>query len=255
MALPSGYAKATAHPWACLLFVLPMLVAYEAGVLCLGGHHPETIRNGADHWLRCALLVVGVKLFWAPPLLLSLVFIVWTWQRRGDRPGDLIGVLSGMVLESITFALGLWAISRVLAPLLLQAGIELSTPPEADDEPPAEAPAAVSAAEPALRQLVTYLGAGIYEEAIFRLALFSSLAAVLRALDLWRGLAVGFAAVGSAVLFSAAHHIGPYGQTYSNYLFLFRLAAGLYFALVYQFRGFGIAVGAHACYNLMVSIA
>ncbi len=67
-------------------------------------------------------------------------------------------------------------------------------------------------------------------------------------------LAVPLAATASALLFSAAHHIGPYGQAYSNYLFLFRLLAGLYFAVLFQFRGFGIAVGAHACYNLMVSI-
>ena len=52
------------------------------------------------------------------------------------------------------------------------------------------------------------------------------------------------AATASATLFSAAHHLGPYGQPYDNYLFLFRLAAGLYFALLFQYRGFGVAVGA-----------
>jgi hypothetical protein len=250
MGVPTGYAPATRHPWPCLLFVLPMLIAYEIGVLCLGGPHPETIRNGADHWLRWTLMRMGVRYFWVPPLVLAAGFGFWAWRRRSDRPGDLIGVLSGMVLESITFALGLWALSRVLAPLLLQAGIELTTAPPVDDPPPA-----LNAAEPALRQVVTYLGAGIYEEALFRLALFSALAAILRALDVARGLAVILAALGSAVLFSTAHHIGPYGQGYSNYLFLFRVAAGMYFALLYQLRGFGIAVGAHACYNLMVSIA
>ena len=30
--------------------------------------------------------------------------------------------------------------------------------------------------------------------------------------------------------------------------------AGLYFALLFQLRGFGIAVGTHACYNVMVSV-
>jgi hypothetical protein len=59
----------------------------------------------------------------------------------------------------------------------------------------------------------------------------------------------------SAVLFSTAHHVGPYGQAYSNYLFVFRLAAGLYFALLFELRGFGVVVGAHACYNVMVSIS
>jgi hypothetical protein len=36
---------------------------------------------------------------------------------------------------------------------------------------------------------------------------------------------------------------------------VFRLVAGLYFAALFQYRGFGIAVGAHACYNLMVGIS
>jgi hypothetical protein len=245
MGVPTGYVPATRHPWPCLLFILPMLVAYEAGVLYLGGPHPETIRNGADHWLRSALLVMGVRFFWVPPLVLSLVFAGWTWRRRRDRPGDLVGVLSGMVLESITFALGLWALSRLLAPLLTQAGVPLSA--ALDDAP-------LAVTEPGLRQVVTYLGAGIYEEALFRLALFTGLVWILRGVEVAQVPAVGLAAVGSAVLFSTAHHVGPYGQPYSNYLFLFRLTAGLYFALLYQLRGFGIAVGAHACYNLMVSI-
>ena len=246
MGLPSGYLPATRHPWPCLLFVLPLLIAYEAGVALLGGPTPETIRNGADYWLRCGLDRVGLRFFWLPPALLSLVFLMWAWSRRKDRPGDLLGVLSGMVLESVIFALGLWAVSRLLAPLLLQAGVELSVPLE-----PAPSP---GASDPALRQVVTYLGAGIYEEAIFRLALFSVVVGILRWVDLPGGLSVALAAVASAILFSTAHHLGPYGQEYSNYLFVFRLLAGLYFALLYQFRGFGVAVGTHACYNVMVSI-
>jgi membrane protease YdiL (CAAX protease family) len=77
---------------------------------------------------------------------------------------------------------------------------------------------------------------------------------LLRRCELSGVAATLLAAAGSAALFSAAHHVGPHGQPYSNYLFLFRLAAGLYFALLYQLRGFGIAVGAHACYNVMVSV-
>jgi membrane protease YdiL (CAAX protease family) len=135
--------------------------------------------------------------------------------------------------------------------MLLRAGVELSL-----GAPPGPLPApALTAAEPALRQAVTYLGAGIYEEALFRLILFSVLVRLFAAADLARGPAVLLAAAGSAALFSTAHHVGPYGQPYSNYLFVFRLVAGLYFALLYQLRGFGVAVGAHACYNVMVSVA
>jgi membrane protease YdiL (CAAX protease family) len=89
---------------------------------------------------------------------------------------------------------------------------------------------------------------------LFRLVLFSCLVRLLRLAEINGVVAVALAASASALLFSAAHHIGPYGQPYSNYMFLFRLIAGLYFAVLFQVRGFGIAVGAHACYNLMVSI-
>ncbi len=246
MGLPLGYLGATRHPWPCLLFLLPLLLAYETGVLFLGGPHPETIRNGADHWVRCGLEFLGVGFFWVPPAVLAVAFILWASTRWRDRPADLPGVLSGMVLESVAFAIGLWGISRLLAPLLLQAGIELSLVSNLQ--------VSAGAPDPGWRQVITYLGAGIYEEAVFRLLLFSALMAALRLLDVGWVTSVGLAAIASAIVFSLAHHIGPYGQNYSNYLFLFRLLAGLYFALLYELRGFGIVVGTHACYNVMVSV-
>jgi membrane protease YdiL (CAAX protease family) len=228
------------------------MVVYEAGVIWFGGPNPETVRNGADHWLRTGLSALGLSLFWIPPAMLTCVFVVGICGRRKDQPQDLVGLLSGMVLESVCYALGLWAVSRMLAPLLQRAGIELILPPMVHmDDSPAQL---VNGTEPALRQVVTYLGAGIYEEALFRLALFSVLLKLLRRVDLGRLTAFLLAALGSAIVFSIAHHVGPYGQEYGNYLFLFRLLAGLYFALIFHLRGFGIAVGAHACYNVMVSV-
>jgi membrane protease YdiL (CAAX protease family) len=233
-----SYLRSTRHPWPCLLFVLPLIFAYESGVVVLGGPHPESLRNGADNWLRVGLLRLGISWVWLPPAVLLALLVFWTWRRWQERPNEVLAVLSGMILESVAYAIGLWAVSRALGPLLEQFGIALTA----------------GAAEPAVAQVVTYLGAGIYEEALFRLILFSCILISLRILDLNGLLAVLLAAGASALFFSAAHHIGPYGQPYSNYLFLFRLIAGLYFAILFQARGFGIAVGAHACYNLMVSI-
>jgi membrane protease YdiL (CAAX protease family) len=223
-----------------MLFVLPLLAIYEAGVWLLGGANPQSVRNGADNWLRVGLSRVGLPYAWLPPVVLLLVLLLWSVRRRHwTAPGELVSVLSGMVLESVAFALGLWGISRGLAPLLQRLGIELTLQP---------------ASEQALRQVITYLGAGIYEETLFRLLLFTALERLLRKMDLGGPLGLSLAALGSAILFSAAHHLGPYGQPYSNYLFLFRVVAGLYFAVLYRLRGFGIAVGAHACYNVMVSV-
>ena len=99
-----SYIGATRHPWPCLLFVLPLLVAYEVCVLELGGAHPEFVRNGADDWLRVALAAGGVAYQWLPPVVLALTFAVWSRMRWSDRPGDLVGVLSGMALESVAIA-------------------------------------------------------------------------------------------------------------------------------------------------------
>jgi hypothetical protein len=234
-----SYLRSTRHPWPCLLFVLPLVIAYEAGVAVLGGPHPENLRNGADNWLRVGLTRLGFSWVWLPPAVLLALMVIWTWRRRQERPNEILTVLSGMLLESVAYAIGLWGVSRALGPLLEQFGIGLTVSP---------------ASEPAVGQVITYLGAGIYEEALFRLILFSCLLTMLRIVEVNGFLAVPLAATASALIFSAAHHIGPYGQPYSNYLFLFRLIAGLYFALLFQTRGFGIAVGAHSCYNLMVSI-
>jgi hypothetical protein len=237
----SGYFDATRHPLPCLLFVLPLLLAYEGCVSFLGGPHPEVLRNGADNWLRMGLAAVGVTLSWVPPALLLVLFGVWCFVRRQGMPGDLVGTLTGMGIESVSYALGLWGMSWLLTPLLKHAGVEMAA-------------GTVTEAHPLL-QIVPYIGAGIYEEALFRLLLFSCLAWVLKKVEIFPLLGVVLAAFGSATLFSTAHHIGPQGQPYSNYLFVFRLMAGLYFALLYQTRGFGVAVGAHACYNVMVSVS
>ena len=239
MASAAGYRRATRHPWPCLLFVLPLLAGYEFGVIWLSDGDSETLRNGADLWVRCWLTALHQALLWVPPALLVLVFLIWTGCRWGDRPGQMIGTLSGMLLESVGYALGLWGLARALAPLLHRVGVALATG---------------ETGEAGLRLTVHYLGSGIYEEAIFRLFLFSMLLWVLRRFDLREGIASLSAGIASALLFSAAHYWGPYGEEYSTYSFLFRLVAGLYFAWLFRARGFGVAVGSHVCFNLMVSL-
>jgi len=230
-----NYLRATRHPWPCLLFLLPLLVFYEGGVYYLGGRQPEALRNGADNWFRQGLASLGLgQQLWAPAVLL-LVLAVWNWRRRQERPGDLLGVLCGMAIETVAWALALWGISRGLGPLVDYLGLELNVP----------------AAE-GVTQVITFVGAGIYEEMLFRLLLFSGLMAILSRLEVPGWLAVGFAGLASALLFSAAHHVGPFGEPFDGYTFLFRTIAGFYFAVVYQLRGFGIAVGAHACYDVIV---
>jgi hypothetical protein len=236
---PNDYLSATKHPWSCLWFLLPLLAAYEGGILWLGGAHAEAIRNGADTWLHWGLEILGLReLYWGPVLIAAL-FVVWSWWRLHDRPYDLAGICLGMGIESVLFALGLWGLSRELSPLLGTFGISLNAAPQAD---------------PAVVQIITFVGAGIYEEVLFRLLLFSGLVWILKQIEVPGTITVVLAAVGSALIFAGAHHFGPYGEKYDAYVFVFRTLAGIYFALLFRLRGFGITVGAHALYDVLVGV-
>jgi hypothetical protein len=219
---------------------MPLLLAYEGGVLWLGGTQQETLRNGADTWVHWGLRELGlVEIYWAP-ILIGGTFFLWSCLRRWDRPRDLVGVYIGMTIESLGFALLLWGISRNFNPFLKSLGIVLSTPPPSQDR--------------VLAQVVTFVGAGIYEEVLFRLLLFAGISWLLRLAGVGSLGTFVLAAGASACTFSAAHHAGPHGEAFNSYVFCFRTLAGLYFTLLYQLRGFGIAVGTHACYDVLAGV-
>lgn len=249
------YWKATRHPSACVLFVLPMLALYEAGLLLAPAVAPDQLRNGADIWLRSLLSEIGISAGYGAPCLLVAVLLIWLlWTRQG-WPGDHLGVWIGMAAESAAYAVLLLALSQGLWHVLLQADHVLGQPSQriAMLQMPTQPGNAVP--EPMWGQLVSYLGAGIYEETLFRLVLFGGLLRLLT----WpeakpAPLGVGLAAFASALLFAGAHHLGPHGDPFNAYVLSFRTFAGLFFAWLFQFRGFGIAVGAHAGYDVLVGL-
>jgi hypothetical protein len=236
-----GYFRATRHPWSALLFILPLLAIYEAALFLLEQNQTGTLRNGADTWLRWALANLGMAgLLWAPIFLLVILF-AWSHWRRGDRPDDWLGVWIGMVFESALFAFGLWSLSRGFCPFLENLGLAVASQPQ-------------TPIDPAVERVISYLGAGIYEETLFRLLLFSGLIWVFRLVEMPSLWVPPLAAVLSALAFAMAHNLGPHGETFDNFVFLFRTFAGIYFALLFHMRGFGIAVGAHTGYDVLVGI-
>jgi Type II CAAX prenyl endopeptidase Rce1-like len=233
-----GYLAAPLHPWPCFLFLLPLLALYEAGVIWLGGPSPDALRNGADAWLRWSLQSFGLPHLYCAPLVLVLLFLIWSIFRWRDRPGDIVGVWMGMAAESAFFAIGLWFLSRSLGPVLDQLGVRLSW----------------NVSPRVSGQVITFVGAGIYEEAIFRLFLCLALRGLLMLVATPGWIAWPIVLIVSSLVFAAAHHIGPYGEPFQRFTFVFRALAGLYFSLLYQTRGFGIAVGAHAGYDVIVGV-
>jgi membrane protease YdiL (CAAX protease family) len=248
----NSYWSATKHPWACVLFVLPLLATYEIGLYALGHTAPEDCRNGADAWLRAALSDFGISPVYGAPCLLVFVLLLWGLLCREDRPTDKIGVWVGMTGESAAYALLLLGLSQGFWLVLLRADHVFGQP---SHRIALLQLSSQSAAEPMWGQIVSYLGAGIYEETLFRLMLYAGLLRLFSWSEARASLlAVALAAFGSALLFAGAHHVGPNGEPFNAYVLSFRTFAGLYFAWLYHARGFGIAVGAHAGYDVLVGL-
>jgi hypothetical protein len=222
-----------------LLFALPLLLLYEllelvAPIRSSGG----VIRNGADVLLTGLFSwMLGPR---GPLVFMTLVIGGALWliiRDRGAGPVR-IGTLGVMLVESLVLALvfGLvvgTATAQVVGPLqALAAGGGLDGGP--------------------LARLTLSLGAGLYEELLFRVVIVALLAQGLRLLGLGRIASGAIAVVAGALLFSAFHYIGPLGEPLQLESFVFRALAGVAFSALYLTRGFGITAWTHALYDVFV---
>jgi hypothetical protein len=106
-----------------------------------------------------------------------------------------------------------------------------------------------------LGRLTVSLGAGLYEELLFRVLLVTGLQAIAARLFGARPAIAGAFAIGtSALIFSAFHYIGPYGDPFTLTSFTFRAIAGLWFSALYVARGFGITAWTHALYDVWLLV-
>jgi membrane protease YdiL (CAAX protease family) len=214
------------------VLVAPLFLTYQLGVLTTGG-----VKNGADFvtrflWMLCGgnlWLYVGVQLV----LLGGLLFSAWPKLRAVDR-----SVWGQLLLESALFsfllAVALQALMRIFS---LAPGLALGSG------------ASVHA------RVVLSLGAGLYEEIVFRALLLSGLLLLgVRALGWSRRVSLFFAVLVSSLLFSAVHYVGPLGDVFSWYSFLYRGFAGVFFALLFLRRGFAVAAYTHAFYDVLVLV-
>jgi hypothetical protein len=112
-----------------------------------------------------------------------------------------------------------------------------------------------------LANIITGIGAGIYEELIFRLILICILMILFQdVMRLEHKSSIILSVLISAALFSAHHHIvfvnGQFAPTvpFNWAEFSFRTIAGVYFAVLFAIRGFGITAGTHAFYDIIATI-
>lgn len=207
------------------------------------------MRNGADVLLKSLFVGLGgargLTLF-AVVLAGVGAVLVWRDLRRG---GPLrLRVFVGMGAESIGYGLSIgvvagaltaWVLHPVLAAVQggrsVGGGVATLGLPE---------------------QIMVSLGAGVYEELVFRVLLVGALHLMARRLFGWRpGASAAFAVLAGALVFSGFHYVGPYGDPWSLGSFTFRAVAGVLFSGMYLLRGFGITAWSHALYDVFFALA
>jgi hypothetical protein len=252
--LGSGrYWRAARAPRYSLTFALPLLVAYEVLAFTLTHDALTGVRNGADVMLKSVFVLLGGRdglIAFGVLLVGTGVGLVWRDRRRAGPIEGRIFVL--MLLESTAYALIFGLVVGTLTGILLHpfhyaAALTGGAAPQ-----PGVGPAGLSLAT----QLMISLGAGIYEELLFRVLLVGGLAWAARRGFGWSAAASGlFATIAGAIVFSAFHYVGPYADRLDLASFTFRAVAGALFSALYLLRGFGITAWTHALYDVFLAVA
>lgn len=253
--LPGTYFERTARPIYALVYLIGFLLFYEVSVILanpdLLNESLYVIQGGvvAFVWVQNLLHFFGFsdRLAWlAIPFVVIIILLIlqivsrqkWQFFFRDFFP---------MTAECIILAVPLIVLglllSRSITAQYVNCSSELSN----------------SSLHPLLLSITTAIGAGIYEELVFRLILICLFMIFFETvLGLNHKKSVVISVLLSALLFSLHHHIvflnGQLiqAQVFTLPKFVFRVMAGIYFAVIFAARGFGITAGTHVFYDIIV---
>lgn len=227
---PGSYFYQAHRPLNCLLFLAPLVILYEAGTQLFTtdpAHHTEQ-RIVAFQLMQRFFHLFGASGRYMPAMAVAGILLTWHIARKDPWRLDFWTAL-GMGAESVLLSLPLFILNALSVRFVQMHTGHGSLPALA----------------------VLSLGAGIYEELIFRLAGFTLLSILLvDILRIRKPWAILLMVAVSSFLFSAYHYLGP--EPFAWRTFAFRAAAGIYFGLVFFTRGFGVTAGTHVAYDLLV---
>jgi Type II CAAX prenyl endopeptidase Rce1-like len=227
-------ALSKSNAWTDLALVMPIFLGYHLGVVLL------KVRNAADLVTAelTKLAESHIGLYWALTLAIGggMVGVLWilgrgdTFDRRRFFYIALEGVLYAFVMRAAAF--------YVVGALTL------------------DLPALAKGVDGRVSGVILSMGAGLYEEIAFRVALFGLGALAIRAvfggIAKW-GLTLGWAVI-AACVFAGWHYVGALGDPWSFKTFAFRATCGLFLTAVYAFRGFAPAVWTHTLYDVWAMV-
>jgi hypothetical protein len=234
------YHSATRSSTYAFLASLPLFVIYEVGILMANGGQMMSIRVGADIWLKRLLAWFGGTGWMALGVAVLIIGGVIYWAERNNRPpvvpryfGLIIGesmiyavVLAFIVGGVVGLLFGVWAVPEGMLQPMQRLGLP--------------------------HQLALSIGAGLYEELVFRVILVGGLFLLVHRFLPKRTTAYIVAAVIGAFIFSLVHYTGPMGDSFQVSSFTFRFLFGLALNGVFLVRGFAVAAWTHALYDVFV---
>ena len=176
---------------------------------------------------------------------MALVTVLLFWHVLARDPWEVhLGVPLVMLIESFLLAMPILVLDQMINRLF------------AGDSPAAMALVSGPPLESLSWQarLTLSVGAGLYEELVFRMIVIAVVHMAL--VDLGKvksGQGAVIALILSAVAFTFYHDLHVNGVIQPR-LIVFYFTSGLFFASVYVVRGFGVVVGAHAVYDTLVIV-
>lgn len=275
-----SYLERTSRPVYAIAFLLPFIAFYEIGTILINTDvlNKTQVRVVAFVWLQQFLQHLGTtdRMVWIAPPLVVIVILIGLQLASRKSWYFCLGDYTPMVVECTVLAVPLIVLSLLFNGSAAGQGDILGagdggSPPLASVAIGPSVEAVASGGVPVLASpeqthslmanIVTGVGAGIYEELVFRLILICLLMLLFQdVFGLSHANAVVLAVLISAALFSAHHHVvfinghlGS-GEPFDWAKFGFRTIAGVYFAVLFAIRGFGITAGTHAFYDIFATI-
>jgi hypothetical protein len=233
------YLDHTRSAWFSYLFVLPLLLAYQVLAVVANLGERRGVINGADALVQRFLNVIGLHGWLGSWLALTVVAGIVAYRidaahrKQPLRPQ----YFAWMLAESAVYAAFLGTVVGYLTVLILPGIGFLQM-----------GGGAVNFGQ----KLAVSLGAGLYEELVFRLVLTGGLISLLQKVQWKPGTAALTAVLASSVVFSLFHYLGPYGEPFQVASFTFRFVAGAVLAALYFARGFAVAAWTHALYDVFL---
>ncbi len=223
------------------LMALPLLVLYEGLIWLVNQGEVMQVRISAEVWMKRVLPTLGTTGVHVLALVVLIVGLaVFFYERKKNIPlrSKYFGWMIG---ESAVYAVVLAFLVSMVVGMIFAAA--------------PTGPAGMQMQEQGIwTQLALSIGAGIYEELLFRVLLVGGLFAGLKMVlaENRRTMAYVIAAIVGALLFSAVHYIGALGDAFTVSSFMFRFLFGLALNVVFLVRGFGVAAWTHALYDVMI---